>query len=192
MIDRQSRTRRSLDARAAVLATACVHAGDFGRRHTHALDAPIVLSSAFGFASAEEAADAFQGKNEAYIYGRWRNPTVGALEAKLAVLEGTEDACVTASGMSAVSGAVLAFCTQERVTSWRPAPCTPRARGCCASASRASASRRPSSTRRMPTPTGARSARQPAPSPRRDPREPQPRPHGLVGRRPRLRARMAC
>jgi methionine-gamma-lyase len=99
-----------LDARAAAIATACVHAGDVPDPATHALEGPLVLSSAFGFASAEEAAGAFQGKNEAYIYGRWGNPTVEALEGKLAALEGTEDACATASGMAAVSGVVLAFC----------------------------------------------------------------------------------
>jgi methionine-gamma-lyase len=106
---------RRLDARAAALATACVHAGDHPdatSSSTRALDVPIVLSSAFGFASAEEAAGAFSGRNEAYIYGRWGNPTVEALEAKLAAIEGTEDACATASGMSAVSGAVLALCAQ--------------------------------------------------------------------------------
>jgi methionine-gamma-lyase len=101
-----------LDARAAALATLCVHAGDRPDPSTHALEVPLVLSSAFGFASAEEAAGAFSGKNDAYIYGRWGNPTVEALEAKLAALEGTEDACATASGMAAVSGAVLAFCAQ--------------------------------------------------------------------------------
>jgi methionine-gamma-lyase len=101
-----------LDARAAALATLCVHAGDHADPTTHALEVPLVLSSAFGFASAEEAAGAFSGKNDAYIYGRWANPTVEALEAKLAALEGTEDACATASGMAAVSGAVLASCSQ--------------------------------------------------------------------------------
>jgi methionine-gamma-lyase len=118
-----------LDARAAALATTCVHGGDVSDHATRAqghtsstpaapssigraLDVPIVLSSAFGFASAEEAADAFQGHSDAYIYGRWGNPTVNALEAHLAALEGTEDACVTASGMAAISGAVLAFCAQ--------------------------------------------------------------------------------
>jgi methionine-gamma-lyase len=101
-----------LSARAAALATVCVHAGDHADEATHALEAPIFLSSAFGFASADEAAGAFQGKNDAYIYGRWGNPTVEALEAKLAALEGTEDACATASGMAAVSGAVLATCAQ--------------------------------------------------------------------------------
>jgi methionine-gamma-lyase len=101
-----------LDARAAQLATLCVHAGEPRDEATQALDVPIVLSSAFGFRSADEAAGAFQGTNDAYIYGRWGNPTVEALEAKLAALEGTEDACATASGMAAVSGAVMALCAQ--------------------------------------------------------------------------------
>jgi methionine-gamma-lyase len=103
---------QQLEARAAALTTICVHAGDEPDPVTHALDGPIVLSSAFGFASAEDAAGAFSGKNDAYIYGRWGNPTVAALEAKLAALEGTEDACATSSGMAALSGAVLALCAQ--------------------------------------------------------------------------------
>jgi len=106
----QSEYERQLDARAAALATTCVHAGDAKDPGTGALDVPIVLSSAFGFASADEAAAAFKGENDAYIYGRWANPTVEALEAKLAALEGTETACATASGMAAVSGAALALC----------------------------------------------------------------------------------
>jgi methionine-gamma-lyase len=101
-----------LAARAAALGTLCVHAGDHPDAATHALDVPIVLSSAFGFASAEEAAGAFQGKTDAYIYGRWGNPTVEALEGKLAALEGTADACATSSGMAAVSGALMALCGQ--------------------------------------------------------------------------------
>ena len=101
-----------LDARAAALATVCVHAGDHPDAATRALDVPLVLSASFGFASAAEAADAFSGRSDAYIYGRLANPTVEALEAKLSALEGTEDACATASGMAAVTGAVLAFCGQ--------------------------------------------------------------------------------
>jgi methionine-gamma-lyase len=101
-----------LDRRTAALATLCVHAGDSPDAATQALEAPIVLSSAFGFAGAQEAADAFQGKNEAYIYGRWGNPTVAVLEGKLAALEGTDDACATASGMAAVSGTLLTLCGQ--------------------------------------------------------------------------------
>jgi methionine-gamma-lyase len=89
-----------------------VHAGEHADASSGALDVPIVLSAAFGFRSAEEAAGAFQGTNDAYIYGRWGNPTVEALEAKLAALERTEAACATASGMAAVSGAVMALCAQ--------------------------------------------------------------------------------
>jgi O-acetylhomoserine/O-acetylserine sulfhydrylase-like pyridoxal-dependent enzyme len=65
-----------LDGRAAVLTTVCVHAGDHPDPTTQALDVPIVLSSAFGFTGAQEAADAFQGTSDAYIYSRWANPTV--------------------------------------------------------------------------------------------------------------------
>jgi methionine-gamma-lyase len=101
-----------LASRAMALATRCVHAGDERDPVSHALESPIVLSSAFEFDSAEEAAGAFRGENEAFIYGRWRNPTVSALEAKLASLEHAEAACVTASGMAAVSGTALALCEQ--------------------------------------------------------------------------------
>jgi len=66
-----------------------------------------VLSSAFAFESADEAAAAFRGEAEHYIYGRWGNPTVADLEARVAALENAEDAVATASGMAAVSGALL-------------------------------------------------------------------------------------
>jgi cystathionine beta-lyase/cystathionine gamma-synthase len=68
------------------------------------------MSSAFGFASAAEARGAFLGENDAYIYGRWGNPSAEELEAKVAALEGAEDACVVASGMAAITGAVLSVC----------------------------------------------------------------------------------
>lgn len=72
------------------------------------LEPPIVTSSAFGFESSDVAAAAFRGESEAYVYGRWGNPTVEHLESKLAALEHAERAVATASGMAAVSGAVLA------------------------------------------------------------------------------------
>jgi methionine-gamma-lyase len=110
VIDSSLPYSQHLARRAQALATACVHAGDT-RDASGALDTPLSLSSAFGFTSAAEAAGAFTGDNDAYIYGRWGNPTVDALEAKLTQLEdGAEDTCVTASGMAAITGAVLAFC----------------------------------------------------------------------------------
>jgi cystathionine beta-lyase/cystathionine gamma-synthase len=101
-----------LARRARTLATACVHAGDELDPTSHSLDAPIVLSNAFGFASAAEARGAFQGENDAYIYGRWANPSVEQLEAKVAALEGAEDACAAASGMAAITGALLSVASQ--------------------------------------------------------------------------------
>ena len=93
-----------LEARESALATLCVHAGEEPTT-SGALDPPIVMSSAFAFDERRaRGAARFAAKNDAYIYGRWGNPTVEALEAKLAALEGAEAACATASGMAAIAG----------------------------------------------------------------------------------------
>lgn len=112
MIDSSLPYAESLSCREKALATACVHGADddlgdarFGR----ALETPVVLSSAFGFADAEHAAATFRGEGDSYIYGRWGNPTTDALERALAALEGAEAACATASGMAAISGALLSL-----------------------------------------------------------------------------------
>jgi len=99
----------ALAAREDALASACVHAGEI-ENEWRALATPIVLASAFSFDDAEHAAAAFEGRNDAWIYGRWGNPTVLSLERKIAALEGAEAACATASGMAAVSGALLSIC----------------------------------------------------------------------------------
>lgn len=98
-----------LEARFEALASRCVHAGE-ALDETRGLATPIVLASAFAFDDAEHARAAFRGENDAYIYGRWGNPTVEALERKIAALEAAEAACATASGMAAVSGALLSIC----------------------------------------------------------------------------------
>lgn len=109
MIDPSLPYAEQLRRRSDALATACVHAGE-SPDAGGALDPPIVMSSAFAFTSAEHAARAFRGEEEAWIYGRWGNPTVAALEAKLAALEGAEAACATSSGMAAIAGVLLATC----------------------------------------------------------------------------------
>lgn len=110
MIDPSLSYAQQLRLRADALATACVHAGG-PPGADGALDAAIVMSSAFAFTSAEHAARAFRGEDEeSFIYGRWGNPTVDALERELAALEGAEAACATSSGMAAVAGVLLASC----------------------------------------------------------------------------------
>lgn len=96
----------ALRARAEELATVVVHGGD-GPLPYGATDVPIVLSSAFRFDDAATAAAAFEGTNDAWIYGRWGNPTVDHLERRLAALEGARAAVTTSSGMAAIAGALL-------------------------------------------------------------------------------------
>ena len=100
-----------LDARVASLATACVHAHVDGDEDPGGALETIVLSNAFRFTDADQAAAAMQGDGS-HVYARWGNPTVEALEVTLSALEGTEDTCALASGMAAVTGALLAFLAQ--------------------------------------------------------------------------------
>jgi methionine-gamma-lyase len=109
VIDTKLPYAEQLRRRADAIATICVHGGE-SPDADGALDPPIVLSSAFAFTSAEHAARAFRGEEDAFIYGRWGNPTVDALEAKLAAIESAEAACATASGMAAIAGVILATC----------------------------------------------------------------------------------
>ncbi len=68
---------------------------------------PVVLASTFTFDDTEGEALAASQRDD-YLYSRWSNPTVAALEARLAALEGAERAIATGSGMAAVSLALLA------------------------------------------------------------------------------------
>lgn len=89
-------------------ATCAIHAGEPPR---HGVDAPvapqIVRSSTFTFSSSEEMKRWAEGKSKAYIYTRYANPTLAIAERKIAALEGAEAAIVTASGMAAISHALL-------------------------------------------------------------------------------------
>lgn len=83
-------------------ATMAIH----GNEHKNALGAlatPIYQTSTFCFDSAEQGGRRFAGKEDGYIYTRLGNPTNRALEEKLALLEGGEDAVVTSSGMGAIA-----------------------------------------------------------------------------------------
>jgi len=68
---------------------------------------PIYQNSTFQFNNAEECASAFIDEDTGYVYTRWGNPTQEVLEKKLAALEGGEAALTTASGMGAISSALL-------------------------------------------------------------------------------------
>lgn len=80
----------------------------------------IFLTSGFVYDSAEQAAATFTGDVAHYQYSRFGNPTTDALQNRLALLEGAEACIVTASGMGAVSSALLAHLKQgDRVVASR-------------------------------------------------------------------------
>ena len=62
----------------------------------------LYLTSSFVFNSAAEAAARFANKEPGNIYARFTNPTVTALQDRLAALEGAQMCVATASGMSAI------------------------------------------------------------------------------------------
>lgn len=68
---------------------------------------PVFLTSGFVYDSAEQAAQTFTGEVTHYQYSRFGNPTVAALERRLADLEGAEACVATSTGMGAVSSALL-------------------------------------------------------------------------------------
>lgn len=72
-----------------------------------ALVAPIWQSVKFEFDTVEAADQAFRGQREGYFYSRSANPTTRELELLLAELQGRDDCIVTASGVAAVSSALL-------------------------------------------------------------------------------------
>jgi len=83
--------------------TLAIHAGQEPDPVYGGVSVPIYQSSTFAFASAEQGAARFAGKEKGFIYTRIANPTVRALEESLATLEGGFDASATASGMAAVT-----------------------------------------------------------------------------------------
>ena len=88
--------------------TEVVHAGRIDDAQFGSLATPLYQTSTFRFDTAKQGGERFAGEAEGYIYTRLGNPTTRQLEQKLAVLEGMDDAAATASGMAAVSGAIMA------------------------------------------------------------------------------------
>ncbi|MBC7172497.1 MAG: aminotransferase class I/II-fold pyridoxal phosphate-dependent enzyme [Polyangiaceae bacterium] len=89
--------------------TLAVHAGEPRTYPYDALTAPIVQTATYSFADTAELIAYFEGNKEREEYGRYGNPSVRLVEEKVAALEGTEDAVAFATGMAAVTSAILAL-----------------------------------------------------------------------------------
>lgn len=91
--------------------TKLIHAGDFEDANGSAVT-PIYQTSTFAFRNAKHGADLFAGREKGFIYTRIGNPTIEALENKLAELENGVGGIALASGMAAVTTVYMAFLGQ--------------------------------------------------------------------------------
>ncbi len=89
--------------------TLAVHGGEPDTHPHDALTAPIVQTATYTFESTAELRDFFEGRKDREEYGRYGNPSVKLVEAKVAALEAADDAVAFASGMAAVTTSILAL-----------------------------------------------------------------------------------
>lgn len=87
--------------------TDVIHLADGADAEATPLTTPIYATTTFLFANAAELEAYQQGRGHRYLYSRYANPSVHAVEEKLALLEGGERAMVTSSGMAATATALF-------------------------------------------------------------------------------------
>ena len=93
--------------------TRAVH-GNWRRNPYHSIAEPVVQAATYSFENTADLREFMEarlwGKEDGRTeYGRYGNPTVSAVENRLARLEGAEDAIVFASGMAAITSVLLAM-----------------------------------------------------------------------------------
>ncbi|MCK0196018.1 O-succinylhomoserine sulfhydrylase [Ancylobacter sp. 6x-1] len=86
--------------------TRLVHGGILRSPYGETAEA-MYLTQGYVYDTAEQAEARFKGDDPGFIYTRYSNPTVAMFETRLALLEGAEVARATASGMAAVTAALL-------------------------------------------------------------------------------------
>ena len=83
--------------------TKAIHGGRMKDTQYGALTMPIYQTSTFEFDCCEQGGRRFAGEEKGYIYTRLGNPSISAVENKVALLEGGEACAAASSGMGAVS-----------------------------------------------------------------------------------------
>lgn len=90
--------------------TLCLHAG-YTPKNSEPRVVPIVQSTTYVYDSTEEVASVFDEPTKSLIYSRFANPTVMAVEQKIADLEGGVGAMCTSSGQAATLLSILNLCS---------------------------------------------------------------------------------
>jgi O-succinylhomoserine sulfhydrylase len=88
--------------------TRLVHGGSLRSQFAETSEA-LFLTQGYLYDSPEQAEERFKTESGGFIYSRYANPTVAMFEERMKLLEGAEAARATASGMAAVSAALLCF-----------------------------------------------------------------------------------
>jgi O-acetylhomoserine/O-acetylserine sulfhydrylase-like pyridoxal-dependent enzyme len=92
-------------------ATRAVRAGTWRSEHGETSEA-LFLTSGYTYESAASVAARFAGEEQGMTYSRLQNPTVRMLEERIAAMEGAEACRVQASGMAAMTAALLCQVSQ--------------------------------------------------------------------------------
>ena len=88
--------------------TALVHGGVMRSQWAETSEA-LFLTQGYVYTSAEQAEARFKQEDPGYQYTRFGNPTISMFEDRLKLLEGAEECRATATGMAAVTGAILGY-----------------------------------------------------------------------------------
>src|SRR5437667_1479548 len=86
--------------------TRLVHAGTLRSQFGETSEA-LFLTQGYVYESSAQAERRFKNEEPGYQYSRFSNPTVAMFEARMAAFEGAEAARATASGMAAVTAALM-------------------------------------------------------------------------------------
>jgi len=86
--------------------TALVHGGTLRSQYGETSEA-MFLTSGYVYETMEAAVRRFTNEEPGFIYSRFANPTIRMFEERMALLEGAGDARATATGMAAVTSALL-------------------------------------------------------------------------------------
>lgn len=90
--------------------TKCIHGGEQLDKEG-AIHIPLYNHSTFGFRTTSDLLDVVEGRKEGSLYTRYGlNPTIMAVEKKLATLEDAENAYVFSSGMAAEAAVFMTYC----------------------------------------------------------------------------------
>jgi O-succinylhomoserine sulfhydrylase len=88
--------------------TVLVHGGITRSQYGETAEA-LYLTQGFVYNSAEQAEGRFKQEDPGFQYTRFGNPTISMFEDRLRIFEGAEDCRVTATGMAAVTAAILSY-----------------------------------------------------------------------------------